>query len=697
MLFYDMCLLCDTSDYPFGNMKKKISRGKNQNKELPFGVEEDEEEWSLFQKLNSAIYNQTQEDDFYAVVYKCDKNLLFTAVALWPEKINNYDLKKRLIYAVSDFAGINVMIKNMGEITGKKFLMLTDEADNRSYIKRSGRRDKRDLKLDYYNNSFFKIKEIVALVDKMDKEEAINEAKSLMADKTLVEEIGRIYSAENARKFYGFPVHYKIQAGSREAALPIIELIVHMLYCNKRIYGSRINLISEIAEACYDEEDVENMIKQADGAAVVVELQGSSEEHDNYSSNYDPVVRYLAGLIEKYHHNTLFFFIENTKKPGFTKSMIAELDDVIDIIDIKEGRGNKEEALAYFKRLISESNYAELADDRLQDYLPARKKIFLCNDVHASFNKWSRQILRDKAYGAYRKCKRFCKEDNRKKGKAYNEFKEMVGLNDVKEITDQIISSYKLQKIKESMGLKDAVISKHMVFTGNPGSAKTTVARLLSDILVDEGVLETGAFVECGRADLIARYVGWTDKTVRKKFREARGGILFIDEAYSLVEDKGFGDEAINTIVQEMENHREEVIVIFAGYPDKMKDFLDKNEGLRSRIAFHLNFPDYNADELLQIMNLMLKKQGLRVDRETRDKCLRKFADACREKDFGNGRFVRNLIEHAMLKQAERLVRPGRKTELSKETVSRLTANDFDFDISQMVEKEKRMRIGFEV
>lgn len=376
--------------------------------------------------------------------------------------------------------------------------------------------------------------------------------------------------------------------------------------------------------------------------------------------------------------------------------MIAELDDVIDIMEIKEGRGNKEEALAYFKRLVSESNYAELEDDSLQDYLPSRKKIFLCNDVHSSFNKWSRQILRDKAYGSYSKCKRFSKEDDRKKGKAYREFKEMVGLNDVKDIVDQIISSYKLQKIKETMGLKDAVISKHMVFTGNPGSAKTTVARLLSDILVDEGVLETGAFVECGRADLIAKYVGWTDKTVRKRFREARGGILFIDEAYSLVEYEGYGDEAIDTIVQEMENRRDEVIVIFAGYPDKMKDFLNKNEGLRSRIAFHLNFPDYNADELLQIMNLMLKKHGLHIDKETRDKCLRIFADVCNEKDFGNGRFVRTLIEHAMLRQAERLVRPGRKAELSKETVSRLTAKDFDIDVSQMVEKEKKMMIGFD-
>ena len=120
-----------------------------------------------------------------------------------------------------------------------------------------------------------------------------------------------------------------------------------------------------------------------------------------------------------------------------------------------------------------------------------------------------------------------------------------------------------------------------MIFTGNPGSAKTTVARLLAQILKKEEILESGNLIECGRADLIAKYVGWTAKTVRRKFREALGGILFIDEAYSLIDDSNsFGDEAINTIVQEMENHREDVIVIFAGYPEKMKNSFRRMRGL---------------------------------------------------------------------------------------------------------------------
>ena len=203
----------------------------------------------------------------------------------------------------------------------------------------------------------------------------------------------------------------------------------------------------------------------------------------------------------------------------------------------------------------------------------------------------------------------------------------MVGLSEIKKIVDEIIDNAHIQKIRSEMGMDSYKTSLHMVFTGNPGSAKTTVARLIAQIFLKEEILDTGKYIECGRADLVGKYVGWTAKTVRSKFREAKGGILFIDEAYSLVDDSNsFGDEAINTIVQEMENHRDDVIVIFAGYPDKMKDFLNKNEGLRSRIAFYLDFPDYNADELTEIIKLMADKKGYKLDKKIESTCHEIFA-----------------------------------------------------------------------
>lgn len=279
----------------------------------------------------------------------------------------------------------------------------------------------------------------------------------------------------------------------------------------------------------------------------------------------------------------------------------------------------------------------------------------------------------------------------------YDELQEMVGLTEIKKIVDQIIETGKIRKLRTSMGLHTSKASLHMIFTGNPGSAKTTVARLITQILRKEDILDSGNFVECGRADLIGKYVGWTAKQVRAKFMEASGGVLFIDEAYSLIDDShSFADEAINTIVQEIENHREDVIVIFAGYPKKMKDFLNKNEGLRSRIAFHLDFPDYTPDELSEILQLMAKKRGFQLSRQAVDKCHEIFESACSQEDFGNGRFVRTLIEQAEMAQSHRLVTEHKDGQISKKSLQILRADDFDVNITKQI-KPARMPIGFAV
>ena len=192
-----------------------------------------------------------------------------------------------------------------------------------------------------------------------------------------------------------------------------------------------------------------------------------------------------------------------------------------------------------------------------------------------------------------------------------------------------------------------------MVFTGNPGTAKTTVARLFADILRDNKILPEGALIEAGRSDLVGEYVGQTAPKVKSLFRRAKGNVLFIDEAYSLVDGRRglYGDEAINTLVQEMENNREDTIVILAGYPDKMQQFLDTNPGLTSRIAFHINFDDYTEEELYEILMSMASKSGVRLSDEVHEKVIEIFGHACKYKDFGNGRFVRNIYEQALMNQ----------------------------------------------
>jgi AAA+ superfamily predicted ATPase len=208
----------------------------------------------------------------------------------------------------------------------------------------------------------------------------------------------------------------------------------------------------------------------------------------------------------------------------------------------------------------------------------------------------------------------------------------------------------------------------------------------------DNDLLTVGDLYEVGRADLVGKYVGWTADIVKRKFEAAKGSVLFIDEAYALAERDGlYGDEAINTIVQEMENHRENMIVIFAGYPDKMEKFLQKNPGLRSRIAFHVPFNDYSVDELCRITELLAEKNHMELRAGVCDKLAPIFKTAMRQDDFGNGRFARNLFEKALMKQATRLVSMD-ADNVSKTDVGTLIAEDFEAPAPQRSQKPE---IGF--
>lgn len=232
-----------------------------------------------------------------------------------------------------------------------------------------------------------------------------------------------------------------------------------------------------------------------------------------------------------------------------------------------------------------------------------------------------------------------------------------------------------------------------MVFTGNPGTAKTSVARLFAEIMKDEKVLSTGSFVEVGRADLVGDHVGSTAPMVKGKFKEAQGGVLFIDEAYSLCDsyENGFGDEAINTLVQEMENHREDVLVIFAGYTDPMRQLLDRNPGMLSRIAFQVEFEDYSTDELCDITKLMVSQKRMKITDEAMNKLRHNFDIVREESDYGNGRFVRKTLEEAEMNLAERILQ-FKESEITTELITTIEECDIPAPGSR---KETIRRMGF--
>ena len=226
-----------------------------------------------------------------------------------------------------------------------------------------------------------------------------------------------------------------------------------------------------------------------------------------------------------------------------------------------------------------------------------------------------------------------------------------------------------------------------MVFSGNPGTAKTSVARLLGRILKEEGVLSKGDLIEVGRADLIGKYVGWTAVKIREVFARAAGSVLFVDEAYSLLDDRsgGFGEEAINEFVLEMERRRDDVAVIFAGYPQKMEELIESNPGLRSRISFFLRFEDYLPEELYQILCLLAGQQGLTIHSSVKEKLLPVLSGASSEKDFGNGRFARNLLDQARLRLAERVVQSG--GNIREEDLITLFPDDFSYQPQKPVKR----------
>ena len=240
------------------------------------------------------------------------------------------------------------------------------------------------------------------------------------------------------------------------------------------------------------------------------------------------------------------------------------------------------------------------------------------------------------------------------------EINELVGLAPVKEYVFGLADNLQVQQRRAAAGLKTASLSMHMIFTGNPGTGKTTIARLVAKYLKAIGALKGGQLVEVTRADLVGRYTGHTAPLTNSVIESALGGVLFIDEAYSLYrgEQDSFGLEAIDTLVKGMEDHRDELVVILAGYTREMETFLTANSGLASRFPNRIEFPDYTAEELLQITQVLAKNKGYTLAEACTEPLLGYYArwQAADARTAGNGRLARNTLEKAIFHQSRRLV-----------------------------------------
>lgn len=259
------------------------------------------------------------------------------------------------------------------------------------------------------------------------------------------------------------------------------------------------------------------------------------------------------------------------------------------------------------------------------------------------------------------------------------ELNALVGLRGVKKLIEEIHAFVEIQKRRQKEKLVAEPLVLHMIFKGNPGTGKTTVARILGKLFKEVGVLPKGHLVEVERADLVGEFIGHTAQKTRDQIKKALGGILFIDEAYSLARggEKDFGKEAVDVLVKGMEDHRDNLILILAGYQDEMDWFVETNPGLRSRFPIHISFPDYSNRELLAIADLMLQQRQYNLSNGAREEI--RFViekEHKRHEHSGNARLVRNLIERAIRRQAVRLMQ--KNGDLNRDDLMAITREDLE-------------------
>ena len=261
----------------------------------------------------------------------------------------------------------------------------------------------------------------------------------------------------------------------------------------------------------------------------------------------------------------------------------------------------------------------------------------------------------------------------------FAELKSLIGLERVKQDVDSLRNLIKIQAMRKQQGLPNTSVSYHCVFSGNPGTGKTTVARIVAGIYKELGILKKGHLVEVDRSKLVGEYVGQTAPKTNKVIDEALDGVLFIDEAYTLVgEGSDYGAEAIATLLKRMEDDRDRLVVILAGYTNEIKEFIDSNPGLQSRFNRYIQFDDYSAEELTEIFKRNLRKSRYKIKRDAFEELqsVIERAVASRDKNFGNARYVRNLFEKVVQNQANRL---ARMESIDNDELSIITREDINF------------------
>ena len=603
------------------------------------------------------------------------------------------DLQKisAIVDSYAQHMGIQMTDIVISEVTLKKLYGLLSKAESQNFIQDTNE-ILEEFGLDEIVGDYVRYLEYKEYIVKKGTANLLrcNEAKYWMSD-TFHLELQRIFAGSGHESALGHPVHYIIETDDESTRRIMQIYLLRSLYTQMRIRSGRFSCIEVETSRTLNDGTYELLYKASFGGSVVVKVLMEDSEETDYATELNEQIQLICKMLKKYRNQVLTIICLPRECQRLKELFYEELSNV-SIVELKEKFVKEKEAERFLENLAEEKQIS--ADAKLANKIQEGKG-YLAPELRGIFDSWYDQKLKTEIYPQYQDVLTIKAEEIKAipKGTAYERLQKMVGITQIKAVIEKALNYNKLQKIYREKGIKTGRPVMHMVFTGNPGTAKTTVARLLAQIMQDNGLLSRGHLVEVGRSDLVGKYVGWTAKCVKEKFKEAKGGVLFIDEAYSLLDNRAgsYGDEAINTIVQEMENHREELVVIFAGYPEKMEEFIQKNPGLRSRIAFHVSFPDYNELELCQIAQLMGKEKGIEFTQEAMGKLRTVFRYMGKKDDFGNGRYVRSMLEQAQMNQAERLLKKDISTITDTELFT-ITAEDIEIPL---MEREERRVIGF--
>lgn len=568
------------------------------------------------------------------------------------------DKKDILKNVYEDFFGINKLAKENEKLAQElkemdsKYEPLKDEeileivVDKNNNIKENEQLEEID-KDKYMKNTF----------EEIDNLYINNDSKDLL--KKIIEYM-RKYNEKIEKQYISF--NLKMYTNNKETISKIVKILQNSASLFKYLKDGKVAYYS-----MYDIEDtkqIESAYASENSIIVFRNFEGFNNKEDSFK---DKFVNKFDETLSKNEDKVLT--ILNAKNKEIIIETFSRSDELLQKYFDFEIIGIEPDVQDVYQDILNKLNKnMKITDEfkvQLLDYLT----------LSYSTNNLSYPEYRDKLCDKILFTKQIPQIEKEKTiEEIFEELNSLVGLNKVKNMLHDLVDLIELKnKTKDDLEIKN--INLHMTFLGNPGTGKTTVARIVAEMLYNLKYIKQNKLIEVSSKDLVAEYVGQTASKTNAVIQKALGGVLFIDEAYSLASGSGqgnsFNEEAIATLIQAMENYRDNLVVIFAGYTKEMQNFLNANSGIVSRIGYSVEFEDYTPDELIQIFNQMMGKSGFIVTKEAQEKVKEIIDEFKNTKNFGNARFVRNIYEKTILKHAS-----NTKDKKSKKILKTITKED---------------------